>query len=87
MDRLRALPKIDEVLRRPEIAGLAGARVTARVVEVVSAVGGGALPSSEPPSWAIALSAPDRSAEQLEAALRLGDPPVVGRMCRRCASG
>jgi L-seryl-tRNA(Ser) seleniumtransferase len=80
---VRMLALTAEALRaRAEafLGELAGARVTARVVEVISAVGGGALPSSEPPSWAIALSAPDRSAEQLEAALRLGDPPVVGRI-------
>jgi L-seryl-tRNA(Ser) seleniumtransferase len=54
--------------------------VAVAVVPVVSAVGGGALPLVEPPSFALALSAPDRSAEALEAALRAAIPPVVGRI-------
>jgi L-seryl-tRNA(Ser) seleniumtransferase len=58
----------------------AGGRVAVEVVPVVSAVGGGALPLAAPPSFALALSAPGRSAEALEAALRAGAPPVIGRI-------
>src|SRR5262249_42861300 len=58
----------------------AGARIAIEVVPVASAVGGGALPLVEPPSFALALSSPDRSAEALDAALRAFAPPVIGRI-------
>jgi L-seryl-tRNA(Ser) seleniumtransferase len=50
---------------------------------VRSAVGGGALPTVEPWSWAVAVSArapAGPSPEALDARLRAGDPPVVGRI-------
>lgn len=52
-------------------------------VRVRSAVGGGALPTVEPWSWAVAVAARapgGPSAEALDARLRRGDPPVVGRI-------
>ena len=53
----------------------------AEVIEVASAVGGGALPLASPPSFAVALRAGDgRSADDLEAALRAGEPAVIGRI-------
>jgi L-seryl-tRNA(Ser) seleniumtransferase len=54
--------------------------VPAAVAEVVATsgrVGGGAHPTRELPSWAVALPGP---AEALATALRAGDPPVVGRI-------
>jgi L-seryl-tRNA(Ser) seleniumtransferase len=50
------------------------------VVEVKSAVGGGALPLHEPPSFALSVRAPSLSAETLEARLRAFEPPVIGRI-------
>jgi L-seryl-tRNA(Ser) seleniumtransferase len=50
------------------------------VVEVKSAVGGGALPLYEPPSFALSVRAPSLSAETLEARLRAFEPPVIGRI-------
>jgi L-seryl-tRNA(Ser) seleniumtransferase len=50
---------------------------------VRSAVGGGALPTVEPWSWAVAVSAADAagpSADALDARLRAANPPVVGRI-------
>jgi L-seryl-tRNA(Ser) seleniumtransferase len=72
----------------------APARGSVRVVEVTSAVGGGALPLAEPTSFALAVGdagggggaagggggGGGRSAEALDRALRGGDPPVVGRI-------
>ncbi len=55
-----------------------GGAVRVAVVEIISAVGGGALPLAEPPSWAVALSG--RSPDDLDAALRAGEPPIVGRI-------
>jgi L-seryl-tRNA(Ser) seleniumtransferase len=54
--------------RAERLAGLVGGTVE----ETVARVGGGALPLAEIPSFACALE------ETLAAALRLGDPPVVG---------
>ena len=48
--------------------------------EVRSAVGGGALPRSEPPSVALAIAHPRLSADALDDLLRRGDPPVVARI-------
>src|SRR5262249_5874797 len=56
-----------------------GGRVGAGdVTAVASAVGGGALPEAEPPSWAVVLGG--GRAEAVEARLRAGDPPVVARI-------
>ena len=52
-------------------------------VRVRSAVGGGALPTVEPWSWAVAATARDAagpSADALDARLRRGTPPVVARI-------
>jgi L-seryl-tRNA(Ser) seleniumtransferase len=43
-------------------------------------VGGGALPTVELPTVAIAIGTADLTAEALDEALRAGDPPVVGRI-------
>jgi L-seryl-tRNA(Ser) seleniumtransferase len=53
------------------------ARLGGRVVPTVGRVGGGALPLTELPSFGVELSGP---AEERAAALRLADPPVVGRI-------
>ncbi|MCL2029165.1 MAG: L-seryl-tRNA(Sec) selenium transferase [Deltaproteobacteria bacterium] len=52
------------------------------VVEVEGQAGGGAAPEYPLPSWAVALGHPHFSAEGLDAALRRGTPPVVGRINR-----
>src|SRR6185503_5413976 len=55
-------------------------RLAARVVEDRAQVGGGALPTVELPTAAVALGASDAAARALDARLRAGDPPVIGRM-------
>jgi L-seryl-tRNA(Ser) seleniumtransferase len=59
-------------------AGLRAADIPATVVSAASTVGGGALPGETLPTWAVAVatSSPDAFA----AALRRGEPPVVGRI-------
>jgi L-seryl-tRNA(Ser) seleniumtransferase len=52
----------------------------AAVVEGRAQVGGGALPMVELPTAALALGTAERSAESLDQALRLGSPPVIGRI-------
>ena len=53
---------------------------TLGVRQVISRVGGGASPLAEPPSFAVTLEHPDRSADALEGILRGADPPVVARI-------
>jgi L-seryl-tRNA(Ser) seleniumtransferase len=43
-------------------------------------VGGGALPTVELPTAALALGTTARPAERLDEALRAGRPPVLGRL-------
>ena len=52
----------------------------AAVVESRSQVGGGALPTVELPTSALALGTADRSAQTLDEALRVAAPPVLGRL-------
>jgi L-seryl-tRNA(Ser) seleniumtransferase len=59
----------DEVRKRAERLAAA---VGGEVEETVARVGGGALPLAELPSYACAVE------EELAAALRVGEPPVVG---------
>jgi len=55
-------------------------RLAARVVQDRSQVGGGALPTVELPTAGLALGASDAAARGLDARLRAGDPPVIGRL-------
>ncbi len=52
----------------------------AAVIEATSQVGGGALPTVELPTAALTLGAPSQPAEDLDARLRAGQPPVLGRL-------
>ncbi|HSB40378.1 MAG TPA: L-seryl-tRNA(Sec) selenium transferase [Methylomirabilota bacterium] len=52
----------------------------AELVESTSQVGGGALPTVELPTTAVALGTAGRPAQQLDEALRTGRPPVLGRL-------
>ena len=38
------------------------------------------MPPGAPPPSALALRAADRSADALDASLRAGDPPIIGRI-------
>ncbi len=58
-------------------AGGDGRRV--RACPTLATVGGGSLPGETLPSWGVAVDAPGRAADALLAALRAGDPPVIGR--------
>jgi L-seryl-tRNA(Ser) seleniumtransferase len=52
----------------------------AAIVESRSQVGGGALPTVELPTVALALGSAARPAQNLDEALRLARPPVLGRL-------
>jgi L-seryl-tRNA(Ser) seleniumtransferase len=58
-------------------AAAVSARVRGDVVASEAAVGGGAFPTARIPSAAVALPG---DAEDVERRLRLGDPPVIGRI-------
>jgi L-seryl-tRNA(Ser) seleniumtransferase len=73
-DALRA--KTDDLRVRAEALAkaLSAAGVEAAATECAAVVGGGGAPGVELPSWAVAVS------EDLALPLRLGRPPVVGRV-------
>jgi L-seryl-tRNA(Ser) seleniumtransferase len=60
--------------------GAAGAGATAAVVPALSSPGGGSLPGVTLPSWALSVQPSRTSPEALEERLRLGSPPVLGRL-------
>jgi L-seryl-tRNA(Ser) seleniumtransferase len=67
--------------RARALAGrLATGSIRAEAVRVRSMIGGGALPTVEPWSWAVRMEREGRSADALEAALRGARPPVIGRI-------
>ncbi len=82
--RLLALPAAD--LRRRchhlkrRLAAACGERLRIAVVPAAGTVGGGALPLSELPGFALAVVPASGSVEQLAARLRGGEYPVVGRI-------
>jgi L-seryl-tRNA(Ser) seleniumtransferase len=55
-------------------------RLGAAVVESSAQVGGGALPTREIPSFAVAVGATPEAARALESGLRAGQPAVIGRI-------
>lgn len=67
----RLLARLDADLR---------SRLRAGLVSATSQVGGGALPTVELPTAAVAAGATAEDARRLDAALRTGDPPVVARI-------
>src|SRR3990172_132214 len=56
------------------------ARLGLALVDATSQVGGGALPTVELPSAAVALGTRERPAQALDERLRMGQPPVLGRV-------
>ncbi|MEW6424808.1 MAG: L-seryl-tRNA(Sec) selenium transferase [Bacillota bacterium] len=57
-----------------------GNRAKITIAEVSSRVGGGALPTAELPSFAVALQPAGIPVEELGHRLRMGDPAVIGRI-------
>ena len=77
--RMIATPLEELAARAADLAaGLRAAGIPAAVVQATSTVGGGALPGETLPTWAVAVAA--AAPDALAAALRHGDPPVVGRI-------
>jgi L-seryl-tRNA(Ser) seleniumtransferase len=55
-------------------------RLAPQVAEDYAEVGGGALPTVQLPTVGVAVGATPAAARALDATLRVGDPPVIGRM-------
>jgi L-seryl-tRNA(Ser) seleniumtransferase len=69
--------RAQRVLRRlrPQVRD----RLAASVTESTSEVGGGALPTVQLPTAGLTVGASPAAARALDVALRVGDPPVIGR--------
>ena len=77
--RMIATPLEELAARSADLAaGLCAAGIPTTVVQATSTVGGGALPGETLPTWATAVAT--ASPDALAAALRRGEPPVVGRI-------
>lgn len=75
----------DELLQRcrrlkRRISRICGAALSVEIVSEGSAIGGGALPLTELPGYALALTFANTGINAAAAALRQGDPPVIGRI-------
>ena len=70
--------RASKVLRR--LASDVRERLASRVMEDHAEVGGGALPTVELPTAGLAVGDTPAAARALDAVLRVGDPPVIGRM-------
>jgi L-seryl-tRNA(Ser) seleniumtransferase len=73
-----AMPPLSIRARATAVVAALEGRVAADVLAVDSTIGGGSLPGETLPSFAVAIRA--RSAGRFLRALRLGDPPVIGRV-------
>lgn len=81
--RMLGLPDAELQRRAEALLGTlqaAGPALTARMVRLRSAVGGGALPLAEPETWAVGLRHRQLDAEEMAARLGASDPPLVGRI-------
>jgi L-seryl-tRNA(Ser) seleniumtransferase len=58
----------------------AGLRCTGALRPVEGRAGGGSMPLRTAPGWAVALSFPATAPDVVEASLRDGEPPVIGRI-------
>ena len=61
-------------------AGLVAAGCNAQVVATEGQVGGGSVPTKMLKSFAVAMEPKTGSVDELEEKLRLGMPPIIGRI-------
>jgi L-seryl-tRNA(Ser) seleniumtransferase len=74
----RLVRRVNALRRRAPVDP--GGHVAMRVVPGVSSPGGGAMPGVELPTACVAVSCPGLTPDTIEARLRSGAPPVVGRI-------
>ena len=89
---LREVPTLRMLTEGPEVIGgrakslmaalgeKTARKLGAEVIDTVGRVGGGAMPTAELSSRAVALKPESFSVDQIDALLRKGDPPVVARI-------
>lgn len=82
--RARAERIRNKVLSQTSAKGNFPSTFSVRIVDSLSTIGGGSLPEETLESVALALKAEGVGAAQLASALRLGWPPVVGRIEGDC---
>lgn len=70
--------KARRLLRK--IEGIEALKARFAIIKDSSAVGGGALPAAELPTFALAIEPIGQAVDSLEARFRLHDPPVLGRI-------
>jgi L-seryl-tRNA(Ser) seleniumtransferase len=79
--RMMRLPKAEIGVRSEALAKkIQSANVAVELVEGESVIGGGAAPSAVLPTRLIAVVWKGRTADELSASLRAGDPPIVARV-------
>ena len=71
---------IEEIGSMEESTAKGQTPLTLRVIESESAVGGGTLPGTALPTWALALSSPKLTPDQLSLLLRQNEPPIIARI-------
>ena len=59
---------------------IAGAQLTAEIVETESVIGGGAAPTATLPTRALAITSSNLSSDEIAERLRRNDPPIVARV-------
>jgi L-seryl-tRNA(Ser) seleniumtransferase len=71
--------RVDDLRKRAESIAtvLSASGIVLRVVDSLASVGGGAFPTTEIPSVALAVS---RNAQSAEEKLRMGEPAVIGHI-------
>ena len=74
------LDEVDERARALMRAIDMSGTIQCRLIDGVSTIGGGSAPGSTLPTRLVAVSIDGQSANELAAALRAGDPPVVARI-------
>jgi L-seryl-tRNA(Ser) seleniumtransferase len=62
------------------LRGLAAPGLSVTLCDLTSRAGGGALPLMDLPSCCVGVTLADRSPNRIEAALRTGRPPIIGRI-------
>jgi len=76
------LEQVEARARRVIDALQTQATLAADLVTSTARAGAGSLPNQDLPSFAVSVSHHERSAEQLAAALRAADAPVIGRITK-----
>ena len=88
-EAFQEIPTLQKIVMPPELLRqraetlsdlLRQASILAQVIQECSQVGGGALPAQNLPTYCVAITAPDWSANDIELRLRQASPPIIGRI-------